>query len=260
MNSVPKTNASPLLINDEFVSYFPALGRALGSVEDAVLVQMLWYRRDRSTNETEMRTPDLADAVGMKLRTTERRLAGLVNAGILSKRRKGAYDATSVWAVHLDQIDVSAGQPESATLAGSSSRIGDIESATLAGSESATLAGSIPKEQEEHPPTPAAVAAPAAVRAENPPTPASGGACARHPNNDGVNCRGCGTTNRQRAKTESADAAAMRRAQDAEELRRARANKPDPEVGHRGAAVARAAMEEALQARRGATQAAPAGA
>lgn len=260
MNSVPKMNASPLLINDEFVSYFPALGRALGSVEDAVLVQMLWYRRDRSTDETEMRTPDLADAVGMKLRTTERRLAGLVNAGILSKRRKGAYDATSVWAVHLDQINVSAGQPESAKMAGSSSRIGDVETAKVAESETATLAVSIPKEQEEHPPTPAAVDPAVAVRTDAPPAPASGGACARHPNNDGINCRGCGTTNRQRAKAETADAAAMRRAQDAEELRRARMSKPDPEIGHQGAARARAAMEEALQARRTATQGAAAGA
>lgn len=109
MNSVPNNNR-PLLLDGEFVSYYPALGVALGSVEDAVLVRHLWFHRDRSTDETEMTAATLAEQVGMKVRTTERRLAGLVSSGVLSRRRKSAHDSTSVWSVHHDQIGVSAGQ------------------------------------------------------------------------------------------------------------------------------------------------------
>lgn len=247
--SVPN-NDRPLLLDGEFVSYYPALGVALGSVEDAVLVQHLWFRRDRATGETEMPTAALAEQVGMRLRTVERRISGLVSAGILSKRRKSAYDATSVWTVHHDRIGVSAGQPESATLAVSRSPIRGIESATLAGSESATLAVSIPKEQEEQPPTPELVDSPATRDdQQNPPTPASGGACTRHPNSDGINCRGCGTTNRQRERSASQEALALKRQQDREALERARASKPDPETTMRGAARVRESLQAARAAR-----------
>lgn len=78
--------------------------------------------------------------------------------------------------------------------------------------------------------------------------PQAGGDCSRHPNGDGVNCRGCGTTNRQRARSESREAAALRRAQDAEELRKARESKPAPEVAARGAMLARELLHASKRA------------
>jgi hypothetical protein len=247
-------NTSPLLINDEFVSYFPALGRALGSVEDAVLVQMLWYRRDRDTGETEMTAAALAEQVGMKVRTTERRLSGLISSGVLSKRRKSAYDPTSVWSIHHDKIDVSAGQTVTAKVAVTRYENGDHETAKVADSVTAKVAVTIPKEREELPPSPQVPQSRRAGDDVPPSPPQAGGACVKHPDGDGVNCRGCGSTNRQRARSESAEAAALRRRQDAEALARARAGKPDPEVGHRGAEHAR----EALAAARAAGHSAPA--
>ncbi|MGO2080256.1 hypothetical protein [Glutamicibacter arilaitensis] len=97
--------SSGLLIHDEFVAYFPALGRALGSVEDAVLVQALWFRRDRDGSETTIAAGDLAQLVGMAQRTAERRLAKLKKSGVLSSRRASSYDPTSVWRVHLEVLN-----------------------------------------------------------------------------------------------------------------------------------------------------------
>lgn len=223
-------NSQPLLINDNFVSYFPALGRALGSVEDAVIVQELWYRRDWDTGETMATAAEIADRVGMKLRTMERRLAGLVKSGVLSRRRAGSFDATSVWAVNverLDELSVSAGQPETATLAVSGSRTRKTVTANVAVSETANVAVSPYKEQKELPPTPSAesLAEPETSSATIPPNPPqAGGACVKHPKNDGVNCRGCGTTNRARAKAAEAGYYEQKRRRDAEELERSRAN------------------------------------
>lgn len=256
-------NSAPLLINDNFVSYFPALGRALGSVEDAVIVQELWYRRDWDTGETTATAAEIADRVGMKLRTTERRLAGLVKSGVLSRRRAGSFDATSVWAVNverLDELSVSAGQPETATLAVSGSQSRKTVTATLAVSETATLAVSPYKEHEELPPTPSAeslATSPAESETIPPNPPQAGGACAKHPNGDGTNCRSCGTTARQVSQRKQAEALARKRDQDAEELRRSRESKPDPMSAKRGRAIAGAARlplglrPETVQARAG---------
>lgn len=107
--------SSGLLIHDEFVAYFPSLGRALGSVEDAVLVQSLWFRRDRNTGTTTATVADLAAAVGMTERTARRRLGKMADAGVLEKCRAGAYDATTVWSVHLDRIRANADMANMAT-------------------------------------------------------------------------------------------------------------------------------------------------
>lgn len=131
--------SSGLLMNDEFVAYFPALGRALGSVEDAVLVQALWFRRERATSTTTATIAELAESVGMTERTARRRLSKLASAGVLSKGRAGAYDATSVWAVNMSALDAS---PEPANMATSGCQFGGVDAATLAGSQEANLAGS----------------------------------------------------------------------------------------------------------------------
>lgn len=79
-------------------------------------------------------------------------------------------------------------------------------------------------------------------------TPASGGTgCARHPNSPGANCRGCGTTQRQRADAQRRAAAEARRLADQAETARARAARElaaPPPAGLRGI-VAAAAAEEA---------------
>jgi hypothetical protein len=71
---------------------------------------------------------------------------------------------------------------------------------------------------------------------QNPLTPASGGTgCAKHPDpaNPGANCRGCGTTNRQRAEKARLDRAAARRAAEqaasAAERAKPRGRKPGAE-------------------------------
>ena len=131
--------SSGLLIHDEFVAYFPALGRALGSVEDAVLVQALWFRRDRATGTTTATVAELAAAVGMTERTARRRLGKMADAGVLEKGRAGSYDATTVWAVHLDRIRTTS---DVANMATSTCQNEQVEPSTLAGSDVANMATS----------------------------------------------------------------------------------------------------------------------
>lgn len=130
---------SGLLIHEEFVAYFPALGRALGSVEDAVLIQALWFRRDRETNCTTATIAELADAVGMTERTARRRLAKLADCGVLTKGRAGSYDATTVWSVHLDRIRENTDMANMATSNRHNTR---HDAANLAGSDAANMATS----------------------------------------------------------------------------------------------------------------------
>ncbi|PMQ21644.1 hypothetical protein CIK84_08970 [Glutamicibacter arilaitensis] len=127
------------MIHDEFVAYFPSLGRALGSVEDAVLVQSLWFRRDRNTGTTTATVAELAAAVGMTERTARRRLGKMADAGVLEKCRAGAYDATTVWSVHLDRIRANA---DMANMATSTCQNEQVEPAILATSDVANLATS----------------------------------------------------------------------------------------------------------------------
>lgn len=105
-------NNHPFLINEEFIAYLPSLGKALGSIEDAVIAQWLWFRRDRSTDETVATAAEIADAIGMSESTLKKRLAKLKARHVLTARRLSAFNSTSVWTVHLDAIptDVSPGQ------------------------------------------------------------------------------------------------------------------------------------------------------
>lgn len=105
-------NSHPFLVNEEFIAYLPSLGKALGSVEDAVIVQWLWFKRDRQTDETTATAAEIADAIGMSERTMQKRLTRLKARDVLTARRLSSFNSTSVWSVHLDRIDtdVSAGQ------------------------------------------------------------------------------------------------------------------------------------------------------
>ena len=149
MNTLPsRPNEHPFLIREEFIAYFPSLGKALGSIEDAVLVQWLWFRRDRVQNCTQATIATVADAVGMNERTAKRRLAKLEERGIVSKTRTSAFDPTSVWTIHMDQIpsDIEDSSPVSATLAPTGNtgvQEGTHVSATLAPTVSATLAPTV---------------------------------------------------------------------------------------------------------------------
>lgn len=105
-------NSHPFLVNEEFIAYLPSLGKALGSIEDAVIAQWLWFKRDRETDETTATAAEIADAIGMSESTLRKRLARLKARDVLTARRLSAYNSTSVWTVHLDRIptDVSARQ------------------------------------------------------------------------------------------------------------------------------------------------------
>lgn len=156
----------------------------------------------------------------------------LRDRGWVKSRRVSPYDPTPVWEI------VWAGQ-EPHSRDGDFHRHEEDESTVTSRSESP----SPPIKKVRNPPTPDAVVSPTA--ADVPPTPASGGACTKHIGAPGLNCRACGTTNRQRARAAEVEAAALRRAQDAEELRKARENRPDASVAADGVALVRAAYVEA---------------
>lgn len=135
-------NGAGLLIHDEFVAYFPALGRALGSVEDAVLVQALWFRRSRETGTTTATVAELAESVGMTERTARRRLAKLQESGVLSKGRASSYDATSVWSVDMVRLEQIRATTDVAKVATSRCHHGQVDVAKMAGSDVAKMASS----------------------------------------------------------------------------------------------------------------------
>jgi len=102
-------NVNALLLDGEFVAYYPRLGRLLGSVERAVVLQHLWFRRDRDTGLTTVSAKALADEVGMAQRTAERVLAWLADdeRGYLVRcGRASSYDPTSVWEVVTAKLAV----------------------------------------------------------------------------------------------------------------------------------------------------------
>lgn len=91
---------SPLLLDGEFIAYYPALAKRLGGQPlRAIIVQALWFRRDRSTDETRMSYEDIGDMVGTSGRTVERQIKWLIENGYISRRRASAVDATSVFGV-----------------------------------------------------------------------------------------------------------------------------------------------------------------
>ena len=201
--------------------------------EAAILFGWLRFRCEISPDGYAATYADLM----AETRLSDRQIRGaakrLKDAGWVATRRAAPYDPTTVWSI------VWAGQ-----------HVNDetyvTRSAERTSREVSNRTSPLTK-KVRNPPTPNAddLTEPRDI----PPSPPhAGGACVKHPNGDGLNCRGCGTTNRARERTQSAEALALRRAQDAEELRKARESKPAPEVATRGAAMARELLREAQRA------------
>lgn len=97
--------SSPLLLDGEFIAYYPALAKQLGGQPlRAIIVQALWFRRDRSTDETRMSYEDIGEMVGTSGRTVERQVKWLIENGYISRRRASAVDATSVFGVIVSAL------------------------------------------------------------------------------------------------------------------------------------------------------------
>lgn len=96
---------NPLLLDGEFIAYYPALAKRLGGQPlRAIIVQALWFRRDRSTDETRMSYEDIGEMVGTSARTVERQVKWLVDNAFISRRRASAGDATSVFGVMVNAL------------------------------------------------------------------------------------------------------------------------------------------------------------
>jgi DNA-binding transcriptional ArsR family regulator len=90
-----------LLISGPFVAYLPALGRLLGNVESAIILQHLHFRAQVSEDGlARVSQQDVADETGMALRTVERRLRALRDRGLVSAERSSTWDATLAYRVH----------------------------------------------------------------------------------------------------------------------------------------------------------------
>jgi hypothetical protein len=129
-----------LLINDEFVAVFPALIRATGSASRAIVLQTLWFARDRATGTTTMTIAEVADRTGLSHRTVERATTWARGVGALTRSKVGAYDHTSVWTVMPSVL---------ATLTESNPPNGENDLANVAGSDFAKVAGSTVLENVE---------------------------------------------------------------------------------------------------------------
>lgn len=207
--------------------------RILGDYTTAGVFQRIAWRCER-TGAWRVSMEELAAEVWLTPKQVRRALDILREKGWLTSVQEKALDKTLTYRIHFDD-SVSAGQ------ARTPSRAFDAPSGALP----SALQGTSSLKTDSSPMSPNAddLAEPRDIP---PNPPQAGGACVKHPNGDGINCRGCGTTNRARERSQSAEALALRRAQDAEELRKARESKPAPEVAVRGAAMAR----ELLNAKR----------
>lgn len=107
-------NEHPLIDDGEYIAYFPELGKTLGSVERAVVLQYLWYRRDRTTGRATLTYDELADETGISTRTVRRVTDWLIENFHLVKHRAGTWDSTSAWEVRWKGRPGQSGQVEMA--------------------------------------------------------------------------------------------------------------------------------------------------
>jgi hypothetical protein len=133
-----------LLIDRPFIAYYPELGVALGSPVRAIIVQLLWFHRDRATSETTMPMDEIAARTGFPKRTIEDHVKALRADGVLTSRRAARFDSTTVWTVHPEVIPDTTDSAESDTTDSADS--GTTDSAD---SESTDSAESYLVEQEE---------------------------------------------------------------------------------------------------------------
>lgn len=138
-----------LLLDEPFIAVNASLIRATGSASRAIVLQALWFARDRATGRTTLTMEAVADRTGLSRRTVERATTWARDAGVLTRDKVARFDHTSVWTVSPAVL---------ATLTASNTPNGENEDATLAGSDPATLAGSSPKNVKNSPPTEGAAA------------------------------------------------------------------------------------------------------
>lgn len=94
------STTSPLLLDGEFIAYYPALARRLGGQPmRAIIVQALWFRRDRIDDTTRISYEALGEMVGCSADTAKRQVKWLVDNGFMTKGRASSHDATSVFAI-----------------------------------------------------------------------------------------------------------------------------------------------------------------
>jgi hypothetical protein len=133
----------------EFVIVRMTAVKALGSWEAAGCFQRIAWRCERD-GEWTATMQQIADEIGVSVRTAKRITTNLRERGWVTSERVNAYDATLTWKV------VWAGQPESANLAPSGVTVGHsgeghggpVEGAEPARSESANVALSSSKTEE----------------------------------------------------------------------------------------------------------------
>lgn len=70
----------------------------------AIIVQALWFRRDRETDETRMSYEALGEMVGCSADTAKRQVKWLVENGYMTKTRASSHDATSVFAISEEAL------------------------------------------------------------------------------------------------------------------------------------------------------------
>lgn len=70
----------------------------------AIIVQALWFRRDRESNETRMSYEALGEMVGCSADTAKRQVKWLVENGYMTKTRASSHDATSVFAISEEAL------------------------------------------------------------------------------------------------------------------------------------------------------------
>lgn len=133
-----------LLLDEPFVAVNPSLIRATGSASRAIVLQTLWFARDREDDTTTMTLAEVAERTGLSTRTVERATVWLRQAGVLTRAKVGAFDHTSVWAVAPSVL---------AILTGSNPPNGETEPDKVADSDSDKVAESSSKNDENKTPT-----------------------------------------------------------------------------------------------------------
>ena len=126
-------------MDERFVAYFPSLGRLLGSIEGAVLIQFIHWSRNTATGEARLTYAEMSEGTGISERTVRRRMGLLRDGGWVVARRSSRDDATISWRVDVAKI-------EGASRGGQS---GHLETARLATSETDNLATSSTQKEEE---------------------------------------------------------------------------------------------------------------
>lgn len=98
------------LIDEPFVPYLPTLARDTGSPLRAIILQLIWFRRDKATNRTRLSNEAMSELTAIPTSTLRKHISWLRENGWLEAQRAAHNDATLVWTVTLQpsgQVEVS---------------------------------------------------------------------------------------------------------------------------------------------------------